>query len=122
MNSYFYIFFTLIFTVYGQLILKWRLSNLQVILPDTTLARIVYLVRLIIDPFILSGFIAAFVASLFWMAAMTKFEITHAYPFMSLAPALVFVIGIFFMNETFTIGKIVGLLFIMIGIIITFKF
>jgi len=122
MNSYFYIFFTLIFTVYGQLILKWRLSDLKVVLPDDVMDKIFYLIRLVFDPFILSGFIAAFVASLFWMAAMTKFEITHAYPFMSLAPALVFVIGIFFMNETFTIGKIVGLLFIMIGIIITFKF
>ena len=56
------------------------------------------------------------------MAAMTKFEITKAYPFMSLAPALVFVIGIFFLGEAFTIGKVVGLVLIILGTIVTVKF
>ena len=121
-NPYFYIFFTLLFTVYGQLILKWRLSNLKVILPEMVSDKLIYLIKLILDPFIFSGFIAAFVASLFWMAAMTKFEITHAYPFMSLAPALVFLLGVFVLNETFTLGKVIGLIIIMIGIAITVKF
>ena len=114
--------FTLLFTVYGQLILKWRLSNLKVVLPDDVMDKFFYLIRLVLDPFILSGFIAAFVASLFWMVAMTKFEITHAYPFMSLAPALVFLLGVFVLNETFTMGKVIGLIIIMLGIAITLKF
>ena len=122
MNPYFYIFFTLLFTVYGQLILKWRLSNLKVILPELVTDKLIYLIKLVLDPFIFSGFIAAFIASLFWMAAMTKFEITHAYPFMSLAPALVFLLGVFVLNESFTLGKVIGLLIIMIGIFITVKF
>lgn len=122
MNSYFYILFTLLFTVYGQLILKWRLSNLKVVLPDDVMVNFFYLIRLVLDPFILSGFIAAFVASLFWMVAMTKFEITHAYPFMSLAPALVFLLGVFVLNETFTMGKVIGLIIIMLGIAISVKF
>jgi undecaprenyl phosphate-alpha-L-ara4N flippase subunit ArnF len=122
MNSYFYIFLTLLFTVYGQLILKWRLSNLKVVLPELVSDKLIYLIKLVLDPFIFSGFIAAFVASLFWMAAMTKFEITHAYPFMSLAPALVFLLGVFVLNETFTLGKVIGLIIIMIGIAITVKF
>ena len=78
--------------------------------------------KLIFDPFVFSGFASAFIASLFCMAAMTKFEITKAYPFMSLAPALVFVIGIFFLGEAFTIGKVVGLVLIILGTIVTVKF
>jgi undecaprenyl phosphate-alpha-L-ara4N flippase subunit ArnF len=122
MNPYFYIIGTLFFTVYGQIVLKWQLSNLKVILPESTFDKVIYLLKLIFDPFIFSGFAAAFIASLFWMAAMTKFEITQAYPFMSLAPALVFVIGVFFLGEVFTIGKVVGLLLIILGIIVTVKF
>lgn len=121
MNPYFYIFGTLFFTVYGQIILKWRLSGLKVILPDGAMDKILYLTKLIFDPFIFSGFASAFIASLFWMAAMTKFEITQAYPFMSIAPALVFVIGMVCLGETFSIGKVVGLVFIIIGTIITVK-
>jgi undecaprenyl phosphate-alpha-L-ara4N flippase subunit ArnF len=122
MNPYFYIFGTLFFTVYGQIVLKWRLSQLAIVLPEGLLDKILYLLKLIFDPFVFSGFASAFIASLFWMAAMTKFEITQAYPFMSLAPAVVFVIGIVFLEEAFTIGKVVGLLLIIIGTIVTVKF
>lgn len=122
MNPYFYIFSTLFFTVYGQIVLKWRLSNLKVILPESSFDKVIYLLKLIFDPLVFSGFAAAFIASLFWMAAMTKFEITQAYPFMSIAPALVFVIGVFFLGEAFTIGKVLGLLLIILGIIVTVKF
>ena len=52
---------------------------------------------------------------------MTKFDITYAYPFMSLSPALVFLIGVFVLGEPFTIGKLVGLVVIIIGIFITVK-
>lgn len=121
MNPYLYIFGTLFFTVYGQIILKLRLTNLNIVLPESILNRILYLIKLLFDPFIFSGFASAFVASLFWMVAMTKFEITQAYPFMSLAPALVFIIGVFFLGEVFTTGKVMGLILIILGTIITVK-
>nr|WP_314865806.1 EamA family transporter [uncultured Flavobacterium sp.] len=122
MNNYLYILGTLIFTVYGQIILKWRLSSLKIILPEGLIQKLVVLIKLIFDPFLFSGFVSAFIASLFWMVAMTKFEITTAYPFMSLAPALVFIIGVLFLGEIFTIGKVIGLGLIMLGIIITVKY
>jgi drug/metabolite transporter (DMT)-like permease len=78
--------------------------------------------KALLDPYIFSGFVAAFAASLCWMAAMTHFEIAKAYPFMSLAPALVFIIGILFLRETFTMGKLIGLLLILLGIIVTVKY
>ena len=122
MSAYLYIFGTLFFTVYGQIILKWRLNSLKVELPEGFLDKIFYLIKLIFDPFVFSGFLSAFIASLFWMGAMSKFEITKAYPFMSLAPAIVFLVGILFLNEQFTWGKVVGLALIIIGTIITVKF
>lgn len=121
--GYLYVIFTILFTVYGQVILKWRISDFNWSL-DTTGGigqMIVSYMKFLFDPLIFSGFISAFVASVFWMLAMTKFELTYAYPFMSLSPALVFIIGIFVLGETFTIGKVLGLLIIMIGIIITVK-
>jgi drug/metabolite transporter (DMT)-like permease len=122
MIGYFYIAGTLFFTVYGQIILKWRLSKLSFELPYGFFEKIISLIKIIFDPFIFSGFVSAFVASMFWMAAMTKFEITKAYPFMSLAPALVFLIGILFLGESFSWGKVIGLVFIIFGTIITVKY
>jgi len=120
---FFYIFATLFFTVYGQLILKWRLGKLNFSLPeDGIVDKFVSLLKLIFDPFIFSGFVSAFIASLFWMAAMTKFQITEAYPFMSLAPAIVFILGVWLLGETFTWGKVLGLMLIMIGIVVTVRY
>jgi undecaprenyl phosphate-alpha-L-ara4N flippase subunit ArnF len=121
MNPYFYIFGTIFFTVYGQIILKWRLTKLNFQLAESPLDKILGLIKIIFDPFIFSGFASAFIASLFWMAAMSKFEITKAYPFMSIAPGLVFIIGILFLNEQFTWGKVIGLGFIILGTLITIK-
>ena len=121
--NYLYIFGTILFTVYGQIILKWRINKIGFVLGDGNLLdKALAMLKFIFDPFIFSGFLSAFVASMFWMVAMSKFEITHAYPFMSLSPAIVFLLGIFFLNETFTIGKVVGLGLIIIGTIVTVKF
>lgn len=122
MTGYLYIAGTLLFTVYGQIILKWRLNMLSFKLPDSTSQKVVAIIKLLLDPYIISGFVAAFVASLFWIAAMSKFEITKAYPFMSLAPALVFMIGVVVLNESFSWSKVIGLLLIIIGTIVTVKF
>jgi drug/metabolite transporter (DMT)-like permease len=120
---YIYVFATLFFTVYGQMILKWRIMKLGFTIPDSGIVdKLLTLFKLVIDPFILSGFLSAFIASLCWMAAMTKFQITEAYPFMSLAPAIVFLLGIWLLGETFTIGKVVGLILIIVGLIVTVKY
>lgn len=120
--AYLCVFATIILTVYGQIILKWRIMSLQVELPEGVGGKFMRLIMLFTDVYILSAFISAFLASLFWMAAMTKLEITKAYPFMSLAPALVFVLGVVFFGESFSWGKIIGLVFIVLGIVITVKF
>lgn len=77
--------------------------------------------KLFLDPWLLSGFAAAFVASLFWMAAMTRFELSFAYPFMSLSFVLVFFLSVFIFGEAFTWGKVLGLALIIAGIIVTVK-
>ena len=70
--GFLYIAGCIVFTVYGQLVLKWRM-NMQAPLPDGVFDKSLALVKLIIfDPFVLSGFISAFLASLFWMAAMSR--------------------------------------------------
>ncbi|MBU5468636.1 EamA family transporter [Virgibacillus sp. MSJ-26] len=116
--GYFYIFGTIIFTVYGQLMMKWRIDkygSLPVDLHD----KLLFIFRLLLDPLILSGFLSAFVASLFWMAAMTKFDISFAYPFMSFSFGLVFLLSIFLFGEPVTIQKVIGLGLIVAGIIVT---
>ena len=119
--GYLYIFGCVFFTVYGQLMLKWRLS-LKGVMPDALLSKILFLASAFLDPFVLSAFAAAFVASLFWMAAMTKFDVSFAYPFMSLAFVLVLLLSALFFQEPITVGKVAGMVLICSGILVMGKF
>lgn len=116
--GYLYIALTILLTVYGQLILKWRIM-LKDDMPSGFMKTVFFLLKLFLDPWILSGFFAAFLASLAWMATMTKFELSLAYPFMSLAFVLVLIFSGLILNELITWQKVVGLIFIIVGIVIT---
>jgi len=117
--GYFYIFGTIFFTVYGQIVLKWRMNGIGA-LPDGGFTdKVFFLIKILFDPWVFSGFFAAFIASFFWMAAMTKFDISYAYPFMSGAFVLVFLLSVLLFNEPITWQKVSGLLLIVAGIIVT---
>jgi len=116
--GYAYIAGTIIFTVYGQIILKWRISHFEH-WPENTIEKLLFLLKSIFDPFILSGLLAAFIASLFWMLAMSKFQLSFAYPFMSLSFVLVFLLSAMLFHEAVTWQKVVGLVFVILGIVIS---
>ncbi|WP_431086523.1 EamA family transporter [Paenibacillus sp. 8b26] len=118
MMGYIYILGTILFTVYGQLAMKWKISFYGS-LPASLGEKVFFLFKLILDPIIFSSLVSAFIASLFWMAAMTKFNISYAYPFMSLSYVLVFVFSAFIFKEPITLYKVVGLLFVVVGILIS---
>lgn len=117
-NGFFYILGTIVCTVYGQIILKWRISKFGQ-LPDAFLDKLFFLTKLLFDPYIFSGFSAAFLASLFWMAAMTKFDVSYVYPFITAGLTLLTVLlAIILLGESFSVPKIIGVLFIISGVII----
>jgi len=116
--GYVYILGTITLTVYGQLVLKWRMNRIEV-LPSGLLEKLFFLLRMILDPFVFSGLVAAFLASLFWMAAMTRFELSYAYPFMSFSFLAVFGGSLLLFHEAFTWQKGLGLSFVILGIVIS---
>lgn len=117
MINYLYVVLTILFTVYGQLVLKWQVGQAGN-LPATSGEKIFFLVSLLLNPWIVSGFMAAFMASLCWMAAMTKFDLSHVYPFMGLTFVLVLIGSGIFFGETISPLKITGTALIVLGIIV----
>lgn len=118
--GYIYIILTILLTAYGQLILKWRMNTIGE-LPDGFYEKFVFLIKAIFDPYIFSSFFAAFIASLTWMAALTRFELSFAYPFMSLAFAVVLVSSYFLLSESLTLNKALGIVIIIIGLVVASK-
>jgi uncharacterized membrane protein len=115
--DYLYVFATIAFTVYGQLMLKWRITKFGAF-PTDTLEKFKFLFSLFLDPGILSGFAAGFLASLAWMAAMTKFDLSHAYPFMSLNFVVVLLLSAWILTEPMTLQKGIGVGLIVLGTVV----
>jgi drug/metabolite transporter (DMT)-like permease len=115
--GFFFIALTIAFTVYGQLIIKWQV-NLAGAFPEPLDEKAWFIFRLLLNPWVISSFAAAFIASLCWMAAMTQFELSFAYPFMSMSFVIVMVLSFLFMGEKFSWYKVAGTLVIILGLFI----
>jgi len=112
-----YILATILLTVYGQLIIKWQMMQAG-ILPVDFAGKVVFLLRLLLNGWILSAFLAAFLASLAWMAAMTRFQLSYAYPYMGLVFALLLLASVFLFHEAVTWPKLIGTVLIVVGVVV----
>jgi len=108
---------TVLLTVYGQLVIKWQIIKAGAF-PEGTTEKVWFLLCMVFNPWVISSLAGAFLAFLLWMVAMTRFELSHAYPFMSLSFVFVLVLSGFFFHESITLPKLLGVLLIMSGIIV----
>jgi len=116
--AHLYIFIMILLTVYGQIILKWRIKKYGA-LPELFIPKLLYLLKLIIDPYIFSGLVGVFIGGLFWMAAMTKLQLSYAYPFIGLTFILVLLLSVVILKEPLTVYKVIGIVLIVLGIFIS---
>ncbi len=115
-SDYLYILGTVLFTVYGQLALKWQMSRVGP-LPDDAADRATVLVRLFLNPWVISCVLSAVLAMICWMLALSKFQLTYAYPFMSLTFVLVLVLGALLFREPVTAARVAGIALIVAGVV-----
>ena len=115
-SGYLYIAMTVLLTVYGQLIIRWQVG-LAGPPPDQPLAKILFLLRLAVTPWVLSGLLAAFLASMFWIATLTRFPLSYAYPCVASTFVLVVGGGGLLFGEPVRLPTIIGVGLIVIGIV-----
>jgi len=115
--SYVYVICTVLLTVYGQIAIKWQVLEAGPFPADPG-AKAWFLARLLLNPWVLSALAAGLLASVSWMAAMTRLELSHAYPFMSLAFVLVMLCSAWFFSEPITPLKIAGITLVVLGIVV----
>lgn len=115
--DHFYIFSTIFFTVYSQLIIRWQVAQSGA-LPVDLMGKVYFIAQLFLNPWIITSIIATLLAGISWMLAMTRFEISYAYPWVSLSFVLMLLLGVLLFNESFNTAKILGTLLVMFGIIV----
>ncbi len=109
---------TLLLTVYGQLVVKWQVERAGP-RPDDLGGQLQFVGRLVVNPWVISVFVAAFLAAASWMLALTHFELSRAYPVMSLSFALVLFGSALWFSEALTWPKVAGVAIIALGLIVS---
>jgi hypothetical protein len=112
-----YIALTPLFTVNGQFVLKGQIGNVGA-MPGGTLGKLQCLLLQLLNRWIMAGLASAFLASLAWMAAMTRLDLNYANAFMSLTFLIVMAPVVVFLNQALSLQKILGSLLLVTGLVI----
>lgn len=103
--------------VASQTVIKWRLEQIKVI-PENFSNKFYFLLSFMFDKWFLVAVALTFISGLLWIVSLTKFELSYAYPWVSLAFILMMMVGIFIFNEQFTMYKLLGTILITVGLIL----
>lgn len=105
----------LAFTVYGQLMMKWRaaIHSADVLGAQPKLH---YLGLMFLDVGVLSALGAAVLAAVCWMLAIAKLDVGYAYPFMALSFALVPIGSTLLFGEPLPKAQLLALALIISGV------
>ena len=117
--NHLYILLAISFGVASQLIIKYKMSAFNFDDYETMMDKFIFAFSMLLNPYIILSLVFTLLAGVTWMIAMTKFEISYAYPFTTLGLVFVFIFSVVFFNETINIYKVIGVSFIIIGIIIS---
>jgi len=97
--------------VLGAIILVvFKFSYLKLELASVSAKTIFFLVS--------SGFLASFIAQLFFYRALKLGEASVIVPVAAMYPLVAFILALIFLGEKFTLFKLLGLVFILLGIVL----
>lgn len=111
-----YIFAMVVLTAYSQVVMRWRVG-LAGALPTQWDGKLQFVGHLLLNPWVLSGIAATFFAGVSWMLALTKFQLSYAYPFTSLVYMLVLASGVVFFRDAMSAGRLAGTAVVMLGVL-----
>ena len=115
-SHHIYIFLALGFAVSSQLIIKWKMSGYSYNDFASWQDRYYFAFSMLTNPHIILALAFTVLAGVSWMIAMTKFELSYAYPFTIFSLIFVTLFSIIFFEEQVNAHKIIGIILVGIGI------
>ena len=105
--------------VAGQVFIKIGLNSLGDI--DFSKSLIGSYGKIFLSPFIILGTFTYFFSVLFWLYALSKVDLSFAYPFLALSYVLIILVSRCFLGENVSLIRWVGVLVICFGVLLIAK-
>jgi len=119
--NHFYLLLAISFGVVSQLIIKWQMSAFSFNDYETWQDKFALAFSMLLNPYIMIALVLTLLSGVTWMIAMTKFEISYAYPFTILGLVFVTIFSVILFGESVNIYKIGGIILIVFGVIVISK-
>lgn len=116
--NHFYLLLAIFLGVVSQLIIKWKMSAFSFEDYETWQEKFALAFSMLLNPYIMIALVLTLLAGVIWMIAMTKFEISYAYPFTVLGLVFMTIFSFIFFGESINIYKLIGIVFIILGIVV----
>lgn len=119
-SGHVYLILMLALTAYSQLVMRWQVGEAGP-LPGPMSAKVLYIVHLLLAPWVLSSLLATFLGGVCWMLTLTQLQISYAYPFVSLTYVSVLLGGVFIFGDSLNAYRVIGTLIVLVGIVVIAK-
>ena len=117
MKAFLLLLVAVLLSVCGELLLKHGMNRLGVLslqLPQT----LIDLGRAFTTPAILAGFVFIFGGSLFWLAVISRVDLSWAYPMLSLGYVIGVIAAWLLLGEQLSLLRLAGVLVVVSGVVI----
>lgn len=102
----------------AQLFLKAGTTRFSGIINKESITQIIFsLFRIIFEPHIFCGLSCYVISVGIWIFVLTKSQVSIAYPLLSIGYIINIFLAYYLFSEPITISKIIGITFIVIGVI-----
>lgn len=115
-----YILISVLTTTAGQLLLKKGMNILgSVTLSFDQLLPTIW--KMATNLYVLIGFLILLGSNVFWLAALSRVELSYAYPFVSISYVIMLVASWIMFDEKITLSRLLGTIVIGIGILLIYR-
>lgn len=113
MSPFVFIAFSTIFGICGQLLLKRGMNGISV-----TVNGLGMIQQMVFSPWVISGLLVYGTGVIFWLLALSNFELSYVYPFASLSYIGIIIGSYFLFKERITMMRVLGIAVIIAGVLI----
>lgn len=107
----------IVFNSVGALIIKYKINEMGTIQLSSFRFVIKYFFELIKSPLIICGIFSIFISAFVWMVALSRLQISIAYPVaVGLNFIVVVTVALIFFKEHLSVEKIIGIVLIFISV------
>ncbi len=102
--------------VVGQLVIKKALNSMTNI--DFSTGAVSTYLRMFSSPYVMIGMATCVLSILFWLYGLSKVDLSYAYPFLALSYVLAIVGSWYFLGESISGMRLIGVFIICAGVLI----